>query len=102
MAKQERRTSFKDSTPIPIQISGATIILFIVDLLFLLVEIPVWTSTDPNNPVWQTIRSLHGFGIFCFVVINILKLLLIVLSIRGASAANQAGAQWFLFKNKAY
>jgi hypothetical protein len=36
------------------------------------------------------------------VVINILKLLLIVLSIRGASAANQAGAQWFLFKNKAY
>jgi hypothetical protein len=38
-------------------------------------------------------RSLHGFGIFCFVVINILKLILLVLSIRGASAANQAGSQ---------
>jgi hypothetical protein len=93
MAKQKRCARIEDSIPFPIQISGATIILFVVDLLFLLVEIPVWTSTDPNNPVWQTIRSLHGFGIFCFVVINILKLLLLVLSIRGASAANQTGAQ---------
>lgn len=75
------------------QIAGATIILFIVDLLFLLTEIPVWTSIDPNNPVWQTIHSLHSFGIFCFVVINILKLILLVISIRGASAASQANAQ---------
>jgi hypothetical protein len=59
----------------------------------LLTEVPVWTSPDPNNPVWQTIRPLHGFGIFCFVVINILKLILLVITIKGASAASQANAQ---------
>jgi hypothetical protein len=71
------------------QIAGATIILFIVDLLFLLVEIPVWNQTDPNNPVWQTIHGLHSFGIFCFVVINIFKLILLVMTIRANSAASQ-------------
>jgi hypothetical protein len=54
----------------------------------------VWTSQDPNNSVWQTIRPLHGFGILCFVIINILKLILLVITIRGASAAaNQANSQ---------
>ena len=64
-----------------------------VDLLFLLTEIPVWTTEDKSNPVWQTIRPLHGFGIFCFVLINIFKLILLVLTLRANSAASQANAQ---------
>ena len=54
------------------------IILFVVDFLFLITEMPVWTKEDPNNDVWQTLRPLHNFGIFCFVLINILKLLMTI------------------------
>jgi hypothetical protein len=47
----------------------------------------VWTSDDPINAVWQTIRPLHNFGIFCFVLINILKIVLLVLTCRASKAA---------------
>lgn len=62
------------------QISGAIIMLFVIDFLFAITEMPVWTGDDPINPVWQTIRPLHNFGIFCFVVINLLKIFLLVLT----------------------
>jgi hypothetical protein len=89
MAKSQGRARFENRNYPLRQIAGATIILFVVDLLFLLTEIPVWNAVDPNNPVWQTIHSLHSFGIFCFVIINILKLILLVMTIRANSAASQ-------------
>ena len=87
LAEQEGRARPQDCKNETMQIAGATIILFVVDLLFLLVEIPVWNQEDLNNPVWQTIHGLHSFGIFLFVIINILKLILLVITIRANSAA---------------
>jgi hypothetical protein len=57
-------------------------VLFIVDIIFALAELPVWTAFDPANAVWQTLRPMHNFGIFCFVVINLLKIVLLVLTCR--------------------
>jgi hypothetical protein len=48
----------------------------VFDVLFAIVEISAWTTYDEGNPVWQTLRPLHNFGIFCFAVILILKLAL--------------------------
>ena len=72
------------------QILAATIVLLVFDLIFAFTEIRVWVSEDPNNPVWQTIRPMHNFGIFCFVLINVLKILLLVLAARGVSTLNKA------------
>lgn len=66
------------------------IVLFIFDIIFLFTEISVWTSTDSANPVWQTMRPLHNFGIVCFIVINILKIVLTVLIGKGISETNKA------------
>lgn len=30
-------------------------------------------SDDPNNNIWQTLRPMHNFGVFCFALIMILK-----------------------------
>jgi hypothetical protein len=57
---------------------GTLVILFIFDLIFLLTQFSVWTSVDEGNPVWQTIRPLHNFGIVCYVAINVLKIVLTV------------------------
>jgi hypothetical protein len=64
-------------------------VLCIVDLLFILTEVPVWLAEDPSNPVWQTIRPLHGFGIFCYVVIYVLKIILLVITCKSMSQAAQ-------------
>lgn len=69
---------------------GTLIALFIFDLIFLFTEIPTWTSNDSSNPVWQTLRPMHNFGIFCFIVINILKIILTVLVGKGISQTNTA------------
>jgi hypothetical protein len=71
------------------QITACIILLFAIDLIFAVSEIPVWTSFDADNPVWQTIRPMHNFGIFCFVVINLLKILLLVFICRAISQANR-------------
>ena len=70
------------------QISGAVILLFVVDFLFAVIEFPVWTAVDPNNSVWQELRAMHNFGIFLFVVINILKIVLLVLTCKGIKSYN--------------
>lgn len=44
-----------------------------IDLIFLFTEIRVWVSDDPSNGIWQTLRPMHNFGIFCFALIMILK-----------------------------
>jgi hypothetical protein len=36
-------------------------------------EIRVWITEDPNNGIWQTLRPMHNFGIFCFSLILLLK-----------------------------
>ncbi len=45
----------------------------VFDLLFLFTEMRVWIQDDTNNPIWGTLRPMHNFGIFCFVIIMILK-----------------------------
>ena len=49
---------------------------------------PIWTATDPTNAVWQELRPMHNFGIFLFCVINILKILLLILTIRAIKSYN--------------
>lgn len=93
LAEPQGCTSAKDCTVCWIEISGAVIILFVVDFLFAVTEIPVWTSTDNLNSVWQTIRPLHNFGIFCYVLINLLKIVLIFFTCRAGKAASQSQVQ---------
>ncbi len=69
---------------------GTLVVLFMFDLIFLFTEISAWTSTDSTNPVWQTIRPMHNFGIFCFILINLLKIILAVLVGKGISETNKA------------
>ena len=66
------------------------ILLFIVDFLFAITEMPVWTAFDPNNSVWQTLRPMHNFGIFCFVIINILKIILLVFSCKALKSSGSS------------
>jgi hypothetical protein len=53
---------------------AATGLSLIFDVLFAIIEIPAWTAYDEGNQVWQTLRGMHNFGIFCYVLILILKL----------------------------
>jgi hypothetical protein len=53
---------------------AAVAISLIFDILFAIVEIPAWSKYDEGNSVWQTLKGIHSFGIFCFVVILLLKL----------------------------
>jgi hypothetical protein len=89
MATEKRRAKLEIGKMIVTQIMGTLIVLFVFDLVFIFTEIRVWTSTDSNNPIWQTIRPLHNFGIFCFILINILKIILTVLVGKGISEANK-------------
>ena len=57
----------------------------------MITELPVWTKVDPNNDVWQTLRPMHNFGIFCFIVINILKLVLVIFLCKANSSAQNPG-----------
>jgi hypothetical protein len=69
---------------------GTLVALFIFDLIFVFTEISTWTSNDSTNPVWQTLRPMHNFGIFCLIVINILKIILTVFVGKGISETNKA------------
>ena len=55
------------------KIMGAIILLIVFDVIFVFTEIRVWTTDDPKNPIWHALRPMHNFGIFCWVVIMILK-----------------------------
>ncbi len=65
-------------------------VLFVFDFIFIFTEMRLWTQVDAGNAVWDTIRPLHGFGIFCFVVINILKIVMMVFVGKGVSELNKA------------
>jgi len=49
----------------------------------------LWNQTDANNPIWQAIQPLHGFAIFCFIVINLLKIGLLFFVGKGISELNK-------------
>jgi hypothetical protein len=58
----------------------------------------VWLTDDPNNGIWQTLKPVHMFGIFCAVLIMLLKvpiiyieIALLVVSCIGLSALKKGG-----------
>ena len=69
---------------------ASIIALFVFDAVFLVTEIHLWTQKDASDPVWQTLRPMHGFGIVCFAVINVLKIVLLVFVCKGISLAGKA------------
>lgn len=72
---QQRKDSLalKIVTSIITKILAGSISLILVDIIFMFTEIRVWISEDPNNGIWQTLRPMHNFGIFCFSLIMLLK-----------------------------
>jgi hypothetical protein len=68
----------------------ALAVIMLYDFIFIFTEIRLWNQTDANNPVWQTIKPLHGFATFCFAVINALKIALMVFVCKGISELNNA------------
>jgi hypothetical protein len=69
---------------------ASIVILFLFDFIFIFTEMRLWNQPDPNNPVWQTIQPLHGFAIFCFIVINLLKIGLIIFVGKGIAELNKS------------
>lgn len=49
-----------------------------MDLIFYLFVTPSWMATEANNSVWNGLKGMHGFAIFCSVIITILKVYFIV------------------------
>lgn len=68
---------------------ASIIILFVFDFIFIFTEMRLWNQTDANNPIWQAIQPLHGFAIFCFIVINLLKIGLLFFVGKGISELNK-------------
>ena len=58
---------------------GVLALACLFDFIFIFTQLQLWMQTIPSNPVWQQLRSMHVFGILCFVVINLLKILLMVI-----------------------
>lgn len=69
---------------------GTLIVLAIFDFIFIFTEIRTWGENDPKNSVWNAIKPMHGFGVFCFIVINILKIVLMVFVGRAIGESNRA------------
>jgi hypothetical protein len=44
-----------------------------MDLIFYLFVTSSWMTLEENNTVWNGLRGMHGFAIFCSVVITVLK-----------------------------
>jgi|688.fasta_scaffold1546055_1 hypothetical protein len=61
------------------------VVLFAFDFIFIFTEMRLWNETDANNLIWQAIQPLHGFAIFCFIVINLLKIALLIFVGKGIS-----------------
>lgn len=69
---------------------GTLIVVTVFDLIFIFTEIRIWGETDPKNSVWNAIKPMHGFGVFCFIVINILKIVLMVLVGKAINESSKA------------
>lgn len=49
------------------------ITLVILDLFFFIFVPRTWMSEEENNTIWNNMKALRGFAIFCSVLILILK-----------------------------
>lgn len=45
----------------------------VLDIIFFLFVPKAWMSYDEVNSLWNGLRGIHGFGIFCSVIILALK-----------------------------
>ena len=50
-----------------------TIALIVLDIIFFIFVPKAWMTHDDTNTLWNGLRGLHGFGIFCSVIILALK-----------------------------
>ena len=55
------------------QIFYIVVLLLLMDLIFYLFVTSSWMTLEENNTVWNGLRGMHGFAIFCSVIITILK-----------------------------
>ncbi len=55
------------------QIFYLVILLLVMDLIFYLFVTSSWMTLEEGNSVWNGLKGMHGFAIFCSVVITILK-----------------------------
>lgn len=69
---------------------AALVLATVFDFIFIFTEIRVWMQNIPSNPVWGQLRPMHNFGLFCFICINILKIILMILIGKGIKDQNKA------------
>lgn len=55
------------------QIFYIVVLLLLMDLIFYLFVTSSWMTLEENNSVWNGLHGMHGFAIFCSVIITILK-----------------------------
>jgi hypothetical protein len=53
----------------------ANIALFVFDFIYFLSTFGSWTTNDPTNTLWNSLRGLHGFVIFTSVVEEVVRLI---------------------------
>lgn len=54
------------------------IVLLVMDLLFFLFVPSAWMAYEDDNTVWNGLHGLHGFAIFCSVLIAIGKVHMVI------------------------
>jgi hypothetical protein len=64
------------------QIFYLVILLLLMDLIFYLFVTSSWMTMEEGNSVWNGLKGMHGFAIFCSVVITILKVRMWICSCR--------------------
>ena len=51
------------------------IALLVIDLIFFLTAFHSWTTSDPNNPLWDDLKGLHGFAIFTSCLQEVIRII---------------------------
>jgi hypothetical protein len=52
---------------------GIVAVLVLLDVLFFVFVPRTWLTEDANNSIWNSLKSMHGFAIFCSVIVLLLK-----------------------------
>lgn len=55
---------------------AALILSFVFDFFFIFWGLVVWGKDEPSLPIWAALAPMHRFGVFCYVLTNLLKILL--------------------------
>lgn len=55
------------------QVLGIVGVLVLLDILFFVFVPRTWLTEDANNSIWNSLKSMHGFAIFCSVIVLLLK-----------------------------